>query len=208
MGWFILARLLFISAIAYVAALLGPIPGGLAPNVGFGVVIAALVVLLESRLHAAGLPQLVGALLGGAAGLGIAKTIETALFWTDTSDARISFLRGVVLLVLPYVGMMIGGRKGELLEPARIIALFRASGPQRRYKVLDTSVIIDGRIADVCETGFIDGTLVVPQFVLKELQLVADSADSLKRNRGRRGLDILQRIQKMAGVEVSISDMD
>jgi len=74
--------------------------------------------------------------------------------------------------------------------------------------VLDTSVIIDGRIADVCETGFIDGTLVIPQFVLKELQLVADSADSLKRNRGRRGLDILQRIQKMAGVEVMISDMD
>jgi uncharacterized protein YacL len=69
-------------------------------------------------------------------------------------------------------------------------------------------VIIDGRIADVCETGFVDGTLVIPQFVLKELQLVADSADSLKRNRGRRGLDILQKIQKMSGVEVSISDLD
>ena len=83
-----------------------------------------------------------------------------------------------------------------------------AAGPQRRYKILDTSVIIDGRIADVCETGFIDGTLVIPQFVLKELQLVADSADSMKRNRGRRGLDILQKIQKMAGVEVMISDLD
>jgi uncharacterized protein YacL len=208
MGWFILARLLFISAIGYVAALLSPIPGGWAPNVGFGVALAALVVVLESRLHAAGLPQLIGALLGGAAGLGIAKTIETALFWANTTDPRISFLRGVVLLVLPYVGMMIGGRKGELLEPARIIALFRASGPQRRYKILDTSVIIDGRIADVCETGFIDGTLVVPQFVLKELQLVADSGDTLKRNRGRRGLDILHKIQKMAGVEVMVSDVD
>ena len=74
--------------------------------------------------------------------------------------------------------------------------------------MLDTSVIIDGRIADICETGFIDGTLVIPQFVLKELQLVADSADSLKRNRGRRGLDILQKIQKMSGVEVMISDVD
>jgi uncharacterized protein YacL len=74
--------------------------------------------------------------------------------------------------------------------------------------VLDTSVIIDGRIADVCETGFLDGTLVIPQFVLKELQLVADSGDTLKRNRGRRGLDILQKIQKMAGVEVVISDVD
>ena len=74
--------------------------------------------------------------------------------------------------------------------------------------MLDTSVIIDGRIADVCETGFLDGTLVIPQFVLKELQLVADSPDSLKRNRGRRGLDILQKIQKMSGLDVMISDID
>jgi uncharacterized protein YacL len=103
---------------------------------------------------------------------------------------------------------VLGAKHGEWLEPARLVSLFRATGPERRYKILDTSVIIDGRIADVCETGFVDGTLVIPQFVLKELQLVADSADSLKRNRGRRGLDILQRIQKMAGVEVSISDMD
>jgi uncharacterized protein YacL len=69
-------------------------------------------------------------------------------------------------------------------------------------------VIIDGRVADICETGFLDGTLVVPQFVLKELQLVADSADSLKRNRGRRGLDILQKMQKMSGLDVMISDLD
>ena len=69
-------------------------------------------------------------------------------------------------------------------------------------------MIIDGRIADICETGFMDGTLVIPQFVLKELQLVADSSDSMKRNRGRRGLDILQKIQKMAGVDVTISDVD
>ena len=119
-----------------------------------------------------------------------------------------SFLRSVVLLVLPYIGTVMGARKGEWLEPARLVGLFRAAGPQRRYKVLDTSVIIDGRIADICETGFIDGALVIPQFVLKELQLVADSADALKRNRGRRGLDILQKIQKMSGVEVVISDVD
>ena len=74
--------------------------------------------------------------------------------------------------------------------------------PQKRYRILDTCVIIDGRIADVCETGFLDGTLVIPQFVLRELQQVADSSDSLKRNRGRRGLDILQKIQKMSVVDV------
>ena len=101
-----------------------------------------------------------------------------------------------------------GARRGEWLEPSRLIGLFRTAGPERRYKILDTSVIIDGRIADICETGFVDGTLVVPQFVLKELQFVADSSDALKRNRGRRGLDILQKIQKMASVEVIVSDMD
>jgi uncharacterized protein YacL len=79
---------------------------------------------------------------------------------------------------------------------------------EKNYKILDTSVIIDGRVADVCETGFIDGILLIPQFVLRELQQVADSADSLKRNRGRRGLDILQRIQKMAGIEVQILEKD
>ena len=77
---------------------------------------------------------------------------------------------------------MIGARKGEWLEPENLVNLFRSAGPRKRYKILDTSVIIDGRIADICETGFMDGTLVIPQFVLKELQLVADSSDSMKRN--------------------------
>ena len=138
-------------------------------------------------------------------GLLIARTIGAGLFWANTDDRRVAFLHSFLLLVLPYVGLVLGGLKGEWLEPGRLAGVFRASGIQRRYKILDTSVIIDGRIADVCETGFIDGTLVIPQFVLKELQAVADSPDSLKRNRGRRGLDILQRIQKMSGVEVMIS---
>jgi uncharacterized protein YacL len=76
------------------------------------------------------------------------------------------------------------------------------------FKILDTSVIIDGRIADIVETGFLDGTLVIPQFVLRELQLVADSADSLKRNRGRRGLDVLQRVQKMTQLNIQILEDD
>ena len=76
------------------------------------------------------------------------------------------------------------------------------------YKILDTSVIIDGRISDICETGFIDGILIIPNFVLNELQMIADSADSIKRNRGRRGLDILNKIQKDQDVTVKISDID
>jgi uncharacterized protein YacL len=126
--------------------------------------------------------------------------------WSRTPGA--AFVSTAAVLAFMYVGIALGIRYGEWLHPSRIAGLFRATGPQRRYKILDTSVIIDGRIADVCETGFLDGTLVVSQFVLKELQLVADSADSLKRNRGRRGLDILQKVQKMSGVEVIVSDVD
>jgi rRNA maturation endonuclease Nob1 len=115
---------------------------------------------------------------------------------------------GVPYFVFAYVGIVIGGQKGEWFEPARIIAAFRDSSRLHQYKVLDTSVIIDGRIADICETGFLDGTLVVPQFVLRELQQVADSSDSMKRNRGRRGLDVLQRVQKMTNVQVQIVETD
>jgi uncharacterized protein YacL len=82
------------------------------------------------------------------------------------------------------------------------------SATRNTFKILDTSVIIDGRIADIAETGFIDGALVIPQFVLRELQMVADSSDSNKRNRGRRGLDVLQRIQKMPQLNIQILEDD
>jgi uncharacterized protein YacL len=76
------------------------------------------------------------------------------------------------------------------------------------YKILDTSVIIDGRIADICDSGFLEGVLVIPTFVLNELQMISDSADSMKRTRGRRGLDILNRMQKDESIKVKISDID
>ena len=208
MAWFALARVLFVAAVAYAAALLQPLPVGLPANVGFALALAGLVVFFESRLRETSVTRILGALIGCAIGLAIARAIGSGFFWADNGDRRVEFLQSFILIVLPYLGLVLGGKHGEWLEPARLVSLFRATGPQRRYKILDTSVIIDGRIADVCETGFIDGTLVIPQFVLKELQLVADSADSLKRNRGRRGLDILQKVQKMSGIEVSISDLD
>lgn len=208
MPWFVLARVLIVAAVAYSAALLQPLPVGLVANIAFAIVISALVVAFEMRLRDTPPTRVLGALLGCAIGLTIARAVEGGLFFADSTDRKVEFLHTLLLIVLPYLGLVIGGKNGEWLEPARLLGLFRSTGAQRRYKILDTSVIIDGRIADVCDTGFIDGTLVIPQFVLKELQLVADSGDSLKRNRGRRGLDILQKIQKMSGVEVVISDMD
>jgi uncharacterized protein YacL len=118
------------------------------------------------------------------------------------------FLQSLALLLFAYVGLMLGVTRGEWFDPLSVVAYFRGTTTQKNVKVLDTSVIIDGRVADICETGFMDGTLVIPQFVLKELQQVADSADSLKRNRGRRGLDILQKVRKMSGIDVEISELD
>ncbi len=208
MAWYLGFRVVFVIAVAATAAFYQPFAAGALANTACGAVLAGLVVVLEYRLHSASATHMLGGLLGGTMGLLFAKGIGTSLFWLPAGDHRVEFLQGFVLLALPYIGSVVGARHGDWLEPARLVALFRNAGPQRRYKVLDTSVIIDGRIADICETGFLDGTLVIAQFVLKELQQVADSADTLRRNRGRRGLDILQKIQKMAGVEVTISDID
>ena len=208
MALFLLARTLFTIGVTYAAVLTRPFSEAAAVNVTVGVTLGLLMVAVETRLRSAEVTALLGALVGGAIGLALAKIIGAALFWADTEDPRVVFLHSFVLLVFPYLGLVMGARKGEWLEPARLVALFRDAGPQKRYRILDTSVIIDGRIADICEIGFMDGTLVIPQFVLKELQLVADSSDTLRRNRGRRGLEILQKIQKMAGVDVMISDID
>jgi uncharacterized protein YacL len=208
MAWFALARALFAVAVAYVAAVLHPLPFGTLANVAFGLTLALLVSVFESRLHETPAWRVLGSLIGGTIGLAIARAIGLGLFWANSGDSRVEFLHSFILIALPYLGLLMGAKHGDFLEPSRLISIFTAKNAGRRYKILDTSVIIDGRIADICETGFVDGTLVVPQFVLKELQLVADSADALKRNRGRRGLDILQKIQKMAGVSVQISDVD
>ncbi len=208
MSWFVFARALFVAVIAYAAAVLHPLSLSVPVNIVFGLALAGVVVVFEARLRETAVTRVLGSLIGCAIGLLIARAITAGLFWADPGDRRIQFLDSFILIMLPYIGLVVGGKHGEWLEPARLVGLFRADGSEHRYKILDTSVIIDGRIADVCESGFLDGTLVIPQFVLKELQLVADSADSMKRNRGRRGLDILQKIQKMSGVQVTISDAD
>jgi uncharacterized protein YacL len=110
-----------------------------------------------------------------------------------------------VLLLMTCVGLLVGASKGDLLNPSALGTVFASDRPTRRTaKVLDTSVIIDGRIADIAEAGFIDGMMVVPEFVLRELQIVADSTDGSKRQRGRRGLDMLQRMQSSPNIQVQI----
>jgi uncharacterized protein YacL len=113
-----------------------------------------------------------------------------------------------LMAVFGYGGFLIGLSKGKEISVANIFRLFRGQSLEENLKILDTSVIIDGRIADVCESGFLEGVFILPQFILQELQHVADSADTIKRARGRRGLDILHKVQKMSNITVRIVDED
>ncbi len=208
MTGFWLTRGIFVGVVVYSSSVIRPIEGHPIISAALGLAVALLAVLAEARLRDTAVTSLLGGLLGFGVGLWIASSVVRALSWANTSNTKVQFLNGLLIVVLPYLGLMFGARKGEWLEPAKFASLFRDTRPLRRHRVLDTSVIIDGRVADIVETGFLDGTLVVPQFVLRELQYIADSPDPLRRNRGRRGLDILHRMQKMAGVEVLISDLD
>jgi uncharacterized protein YacL len=121
----------------------------------------------------------------------------------------------ILTLLFGYLGFQVGFKKRD-----ELLSLFGNKGRKKSseeeqekldkhsFKILDTSVIIDGRVADICQTGFLEGTVVIPRFVLEELQHIADSSDALKRNRGRRGLDILNRIQKELSVKVEIHEVD
>jgi uncharacterized protein YacL len=204
--WLVLFRFVLVSLLAHAGYVYSPLPGQPLLGLAVGVVVAAAIITLEMKLRSVPGHHMVGALVGGVIGLVGARLVWGALSGLDIIGDH--FMHVLLVVFLGYMGIMIGGQKGEWFEPARIIAAFRDSSRLHQYKILDTSVIIDGRIADICETGFVEGTLVVPQFVLRELQQVADSSDSLKRNRGRRGLDILQKIQKMANVHVQIVETD
>ncbi len=174
-----------------------------------GLAFSIAVVLFEIRLRRASLRRLIGAAVGSILGILGAYLINLVLAHTSIPEASRSFLGMAVLLVMAYIGLIVGANKGDMLNLQALGGLFGNERSSRRlFKVLDTSVIIDGRVADICEAYFLDGVLLIPQFVLRELQLVADSADPLKRQRGRRGLEVLQRIQKMGHLEVEIAEDD
>jgi uncharacterized protein YacL len=166
---------------------------------------------VRKRIRQAPAQQLLAAILGLITGLIIAALVSFPL----------SFLPKPFSQILPFVAAVLFGYLGVLVLTTRqrdIFSLFRgrssrqdeAEGSPRggRPVLLDTSVIIDGRIADISQTGFIDGEMIVPHFVLNELQHIADSPDALRRNRGRRGLDMLRRLQSEPGTRVRITDMD
>ncbi|PNV87196.1 MAG: PIN domain nuclease [Desulfobacteraceae bacterium] len=172
-----------------------------------GFIFALLALSIEKIIKKAPLKVIFGGTFGLFLGLVIAQLLGYAFSGLQNSAVRIS-ISVILSCVFGYMGLVLGGKKVEEFRwPGWG---FFAKGSQKKDggKILDTSVIIDGRVADICETDFLEGPLVIPQFILQELQHIADSADSLKRARGRRGLDILNRMQKGDTVEVKVVDDD
>ena len=204
-----LVRLIFILSVAITCYLIQPF--GLDPKLdaAVGALIGVAIIIFEWRLLRVSLKRLIGAAIGSILGIFGAYLFALVIRSSLPEGATRSFLQIMVMLLMAYVGLIVGANKGDLLNLAALGGIFGGEKQLKKsYKILDTSVIIDGRIADIAETGFLDGIIVTPQFVLRELQLVADSADSLKRNRGRRGLDILQRLQKVPSLQVQIVEDD
>ena len=205
----VLIRLLFVLIVGVICFLIHPFSLPPNPAAAVGLVIGVAIIVFEWRLRAMSLKRLIGAAIGSVLGIVGAYLFALVIRNSIPASPTQSFLQIMVMLIMAYVGLAVGANKGDLLNLAALGGIFGGEKTGKKsYKILDTSVIIDGRIADIAETGFLDGLIVIPQFVLRELQLVADSADSLKRNRGRRGLDILQRLQKTASVQIQIVEDD
>jgi uncharacterized protein YacL len=175
---------------------------------GIGLFVGVLAMGLEVAVRKAPVRALTGAVLGLAVGILLASLVVLPLKGLPLSLAAMGGVRFFAFAVLGYFGLVFGSRKGNEFDINRVVKVFKPREEEQYVKLLDTSVIIDGRIADICETGFLDGVFIIPQFILHELQHVADSSDPLKRARGRRGLDILHRIQKMPGVDVRVVEED
>lgn len=175
-----------------------------------GLSLSLIVISLERSIMKLPLKVILGGFIGLVMGL-IAARYLAGILLLDIyrNPTLVTSLYLLISVIVGYLGLSIGVRKGEEIDFSKIKWLSgKIYSKSDNTKIIDTSAIIDGRIADIYETGFMEGTLIIPQFILKELQHIADSSDSVKRARGRRGLEILQKLQKLDGVEVKITDHD
>jgi len=207
----IVLRVVFAAFLISAGYVLHPIPGHRLFSTAAAAIVAVAIVLFEMRIRRASLKTLIGAAVGSILGIIGAYLIGTLIASQESTavppETR-AFLTLVLIVFMAYIGLMVGAAKGDYLDLSALGGIFSDKASRRDLKILDTSVIIDGRIADVAETGFLTGTLIIPQFILRELQQVADSPDSSKRQRGRRGLDMLNRLQNNSSLDIQIVETD
>lgn len=210
-------RLFFILASAAVCYL----PNNSISTGFVGFAIACILVASEILLQVTQMRRVVASIVGLALGLivslGVFQLLNLSVPFLSSSDELwIITSKFVLILGICYIGMICGYYISESTSVVRLLNSYRytqmgkpfAANDANGFKILDTSVIIDGRILEICETQFIDGTLLIPRFVLNELQHIADSTDILRKNKGRRGFDILRSLQNSPYIAVEIIEED
>jgi len=202
-----LYRIIFFLVFLAGGYLIGMREGIASQGILWGAGIGIIALILEYVLTMIGFGTVLGGMMGLSVGLLFAKLIYFPVNAVFTSIDG-TYIGVIFNTVFGYSGLLLGLRAGKDFTLANVVKTFKSRAEEGHAKVIDTSVIIDGRIVDVCEAGFIEGTFIIPQFILQELQHIADSTDSLRRARGRRGLDILHKIQKMTNITVKIVDED
>lgn len=173
-----------------------------------GAAVSAAIILVEMGMRRVSMAGLSSAVFGLALGLIIANLVSDAFALTPLDPGTIATIRVAMTLLFCYLGMVMALRgKDEFNVIIPYVRLRRQDQPEN-LTLLDTSVIVDGRMLDICKTKFIIGKMIIPKFVLRELQQIADSTDPLKRQRGRRGLEILHALQKEPGLDISLHEED
>ncbi|MFA5093852.1 MAG: PIN domain-containing protein [Candidatus Omnitrophota bacterium] len=173
-----------------------------------GIIVAGMVIVLEYSTKRVSVKGLSSAVFGIVFGILFAWLIIGVFKLIPMDDDLRAEFNGILILIFAYLGMVMAVRGKDEFNIIIPYVKLRREDQREEFIVLDTSVIIDGRIADICRTKFLEGKLIIPRFVLKELQQIADSADPIKRNRGRRGLDMLNKVRKSGQMEVRIHEDD
>lgn len=197
----ILARLGVIATLALLGSgIAGSIPLGRGTGALAGAAAGVVAVGLEAAARRVPLPRLAWGSAGALAGVVGGLCLGTAVAPLFPGAGPV--VASAVALAGAWVGGAVGARRAPELPG------FARRAPDASERVLDTSVIIDGRIAEIVDAGFLDGALVVPQFVLRELQRLADSGDAVRRNRGRRGFEVLERLRKSPNVRLTMPEAE
>ena len=173
-----------------------------------GIIAALIIIFSEAGMRKVSVTGLSSAVFGLLFGLIMAKLVIDAISLAPIAPANLSIISVTLTLIFCYLGMIIALRGKDEFNIIIPYVRLRRQDQVEDVILIDTSVIIDGRIVDICKTRFLSGKIVIPRFVLKELQQIADSTDPIKRQRGRRGLEMLHTIQKESGLDITLHEED
>ena len=204
----LLVRILFVLSGMAIGYQTVPIGGSGLIGMAIGGLVTLVLIILEAGLRKVSVSGLSSAVFGLILGLIMAKLAGDAFSLVYNDPTTLSKIRVTLTLSFCYLGMVVALRGKDEFNLIIPYVRLRRQDQSGDVVILDTSVIIDGRIVDICKTRFLGGKVIIPKFVLRELQQIADSTDPIKRQRGRRGLEILNTIQKEAGIDITIHEQD